>query len=186
MDDFSSELFNSFFDDHLLERPLMADRPSLLHMDTDMESSPGNNATVTIKGLSRYLKLVCVRVIKRPLWVKIFRKVSRILSPWSVLLSPKPNCCIKDVWPWNASRVPKIPIFSTLLWMVPFKWPLDSLGNLQQPVVPRLGGKRPRTHHWIDSESQNTRTDCINRWHQPWPPQAVRFHHKSPFLLPEP
>ncbi|XP_034533674.1 cyclic AMP-responsive element-binding protein 3-like protein 1 isoform X2 [Notolabrus celidotus] len=40
MDDFSSELFNSFFDDHLLERPLMADRPSLLHMDTDMESSP--------------------------------------------------------------------------------------------------------------------------------------------------
>nr|XP_046238319.1 cyclic AMP-responsive element-binding protein 3-like protein 1 [Scatophagus argus] len=38
MDDFSSELFNSFFDDHLLERPLLADRPSLLHMD--IESSP--------------------------------------------------------------------------------------------------------------------------------------------------
>ncbi|XP_018546229.1 cyclic AMP-responsive element-binding protein 3-like protein 1 [Lates calcarifer] len=38
MDDFSSELFNSFFDDHLLERPLLADRPSLLHMDID--SSP--------------------------------------------------------------------------------------------------------------------------------------------------
>ncbi|TMS11615.1 Cyclic AMP-responsive element-binding protein 3-like protein 1 [Larimichthys crocea] len=38
MDDFSSELFSSFFDDHLLERPLMADRPSLLHMDID--SSP--------------------------------------------------------------------------------------------------------------------------------------------------
>ncbi|CAJ1087490.1 cyclic AMP-responsive element-binding protein 3-like protein 1 isoform X1 [Xyrichtys novacula] len=40
MDDFSSELFSSFFDDHLLERPLVADRPPLLHMDTDMESSP--------------------------------------------------------------------------------------------------------------------------------------------------
>ncbi|XP_026157803.1 cyclic AMP-responsive element-binding protein 3-like protein 1 isoform X2 [Mastacembelus armatus] len=38
MDDFSSELFNSFFDDHLLERPLLTDRPSLLHMD--MDSSP--------------------------------------------------------------------------------------------------------------------------------------------------
>ncbi|XP_070814238.1 cyclic AMP-responsive element-binding protein 3-like protein 1 [Chaetodon trifascialis] len=38
MDDFSSELFSSFFDDHLLERPLLADRPSLLHMDID--SSP--------------------------------------------------------------------------------------------------------------------------------------------------
>ncbi|XP_013880583.1 cyclic AMP-responsive element-binding protein 3-like protein 1 isoform X2 [Austrofundulus limnaeus] len=38
MDDFSSELFNSFFDDHLLERPLLADRPSPLHLD--MDSSP--------------------------------------------------------------------------------------------------------------------------------------------------
>ncbi|XP_028255979.1 cyclic AMP-responsive element-binding protein 3-like protein 1 isoform X2 [Parambassis ranga] len=38
MDDFSSELFNSFFDDHLLERPLLPDRPSLLHID--MDSSP--------------------------------------------------------------------------------------------------------------------------------------------------
>ncbi|RVE75497.1 hypothetical protein OJAV_G00017460 [Oryzias javanicus] len=38
MDDFSSELFNSFFDDHLLERPLLADRPSFLHLD--MDSSP--------------------------------------------------------------------------------------------------------------------------------------------------
>ncbi|KAM6893843.1 cyclic AMP-responsive element-binding protein 3-like protein 1 isoform 1-T1 [Xenentodon cancila] len=38
MDDFSSELFNSFFDDHLLERPLLADRPALLHLD--MDSSP--------------------------------------------------------------------------------------------------------------------------------------------------
>ncbi|XP_035481277.1 cyclic AMP-responsive element-binding protein 3-like protein 1 isoform X2 [Scophthalmus maximus] len=38
MDDFSSELFSSFFDDHLLERPLLADRPSFLHMDID--SSP--------------------------------------------------------------------------------------------------------------------------------------------------
>ncbi|XP_041835064.1 cyclic AMP-responsive element-binding protein 3-like protein 1 isoform X2 [Melanotaenia boesemani] len=38
MDDFSSELFNSFFDDHLLERPLLPDRPSLLHLD--MDSSP--------------------------------------------------------------------------------------------------------------------------------------------------
>ncbi|XP_029941730.1 cyclic AMP-responsive element-binding protein 3-like protein 1 [Salarias fasciatus] len=38
MDDFSSELFNSFFDDHLLERPLLAERPSLLHID--MDSSP--------------------------------------------------------------------------------------------------------------------------------------------------
>ncbi|KAF3706250.1 Cyclic AMP-responsive element-binding protein 3-like protein 1 [Channa argus] len=35
MDDFSSELFNSFFDDHLLERPLLTDRSSLLHMDID-------------------------------------------------------------------------------------------------------------------------------------------------------
>lgn len=40
MDDFSSELFSSFFDDHMLERPLLADRSSLLHMDTDAESSP--------------------------------------------------------------------------------------------------------------------------------------------------
>ncbi|XP_056287446.1 cyclic AMP-responsive element-binding protein 3-like protein 1 isoform X2 [Pseudoliparis swirei] len=39
MDDFSSELFSSFFDDHLLERPLLADRPSPLHMDID-DSSP--------------------------------------------------------------------------------------------------------------------------------------------------
>ncbi|XP_060923282.1 cyclic AMP-responsive element-binding protein 3-like protein 1 [Limanda limanda] len=38
MDDFSSELFNSFFEDHILERPLLADRPSPLHMDID--SSP--------------------------------------------------------------------------------------------------------------------------------------------------
>ncbi|XP_061917180.1 cyclic AMP-responsive element-binding protein 3-like protein 1 [Entelurus aequoreus] len=38
MDDFSSELFSSFFEDHLLERPLLADRHSLLHMD--MDSSP--------------------------------------------------------------------------------------------------------------------------------------------------
>lgn len=38
MDDFNSELFNSFFDDHLLERPLLAERPSLLHID--MDSSP--------------------------------------------------------------------------------------------------------------------------------------------------
>lgn len=41
MDDFSSELFNSFFDDHLLERPLLADRVSFLHMD--IESSPGQS-----------------------------------------------------------------------------------------------------------------------------------------------
>ncbi|XP_031708142.1 cyclic AMP-responsive element-binding protein 3-like protein 1 isoform X2 [Anarrhichthys ocellatus] len=39
MDDFSSELFSSFFDDHLLERPLLADRPSPLHMDIE-DSSP--------------------------------------------------------------------------------------------------------------------------------------------------
>ncbi|KAM9827978.1 cyclic AMP-responsive element-binding protein 3-like protein 1 isoform 2-T2 [Syngnathus typhle] len=38
MDDFSSELFSSFFEDHLLERPLLADRNSFLHMDID--SSP--------------------------------------------------------------------------------------------------------------------------------------------------
>ncbi|XP_047211329.1 cyclic AMP-responsive element-binding protein 3-like protein 1 isoform X1 [Girardinichthys multiradiatus] len=38
MEDFSSELFNSFFDDHLLERPLLTDRPSPLHID--MESNP--------------------------------------------------------------------------------------------------------------------------------------------------
>ncbi|XP_070711870.1 cyclic AMP-responsive element-binding protein 3-like protein 1 [Pempheris klunzingeri] len=38
IEDFSSELFSSFFDDHLLERPLLADRPSPLHMD--MDSSP--------------------------------------------------------------------------------------------------------------------------------------------------
>ncbi|XP_061660849.1 cyclic AMP-responsive element-binding protein 3-like protein 1 isoform X2 [Syngnathoides biaculeatus] len=38
MDDFSSELFSSFFEDHLLERPLLADRLSFLHMDID--SSP--------------------------------------------------------------------------------------------------------------------------------------------------
>ncbi|XP_059184211.1 cyclic AMP-responsive element-binding protein 3-like protein 1 [Centropristis striata] len=39
MDDFSSELFSSFFDDHLLERPILADRPSPLHMDME-DSSP--------------------------------------------------------------------------------------------------------------------------------------------------
>ncbi|XP_040026595.2 cyclic AMP-responsive element-binding protein 3-like protein 1 isoform X1 [Gasterosteus aculeatus] len=39
MDDFSSELFSSFFEDHLLERPLLADRPSPLHMDVE-DSSP--------------------------------------------------------------------------------------------------------------------------------------------------
>ncbi|XP_061548863.1 cyclic AMP-responsive element-binding protein 3-like protein 1 isoform X1 [Phycodurus eques] len=38
MDDFSSELFSSFFEDHLLERPLLSDRHSFLHMDLD--SSP--------------------------------------------------------------------------------------------------------------------------------------------------
>lgn len=35
MDDFSSELFNSFFDDHLLGRPSLNDRPSMLHMELD-------------------------------------------------------------------------------------------------------------------------------------------------------
>lgn len=35
MDDFNSELFSSFFEDHLLERPLLADRPSLFHLDID-------------------------------------------------------------------------------------------------------------------------------------------------------
>lgn len=35
MDDFSSELFSTFFEDHLLERPLLADRPSFLHMELD-------------------------------------------------------------------------------------------------------------------------------------------------------
>ncbi|XP_068612317.1 cyclic AMP-responsive element-binding protein 3-like protein 1 [Brachionichthys hirsutus] len=38
MEDFSSDLFSSFFDDHLLERPQLADRPSFLLMDID--SSP--------------------------------------------------------------------------------------------------------------------------------------------------
>ncbi|XP_051913579.1 cyclic AMP-responsive element-binding protein 3-like protein 1 [Hippocampus zosterae] len=38
MDDFSSELFSSFFEDHLLDRPLLADRHSFLHMETN--SSP--------------------------------------------------------------------------------------------------------------------------------------------------
>uniref|UniRef100_A0A8C6PYE7 cAMP responsive element binding protein 3-like 1 n=1 Tax=Nothobranchius furzeri TaxID=105023 RepID=A0A8C6PYE7_NOTFU len=38
MDDFSTELFNSFFDDHLQERPLLADRSSPLHLS--MDSSP--------------------------------------------------------------------------------------------------------------------------------------------------
>ncbi|XP_056157093.1 cyclic AMP-responsive element-binding protein 3-like protein 1 [Lampris incognitus] len=38
MDDFSSDLFSSFFEDHLLERPLLADRASLLHME--LESNP--------------------------------------------------------------------------------------------------------------------------------------------------
>ncbi|KAK7893317.1 hypothetical protein WMY93_022469 [Mugilogobius chulae] len=35
MDDFSSDLFNSFFDDHLLERPVLNDRPSMLHLELD-------------------------------------------------------------------------------------------------------------------------------------------------------
>ncbi|XP_053719075.1 cyclic AMP-responsive element-binding protein 3-like protein 1 [Synchiropus splendidus] len=38
MEDFSSDLFSSFFEDHLLERPLLADRPPFPHMD--IESSP--------------------------------------------------------------------------------------------------------------------------------------------------
>ncbi|MEQ2231290.1 hypothetical protein ILYODFUR_038034 [Ilyodon furcidens] len=44
MEDFSSELFNSFFDDHLLERPLLTDRPSPLHID--MDSNPGEFSAV--------------------------------------------------------------------------------------------------------------------------------------------
>lgn len=39
MEDFSSELFSSFFDDHLAERPQLGERTSFLHMD--IESSPG-------------------------------------------------------------------------------------------------------------------------------------------------
>ncbi|CAF92255.1 unnamed protein product [Tetraodon nigroviridis] len=39
MEDFSSELFSSFFDDHLSERPQFGDRTSILHMD--IEGSPG-------------------------------------------------------------------------------------------------------------------------------------------------
>lgn len=39
MEDFSSELFSSFFDDHLAERAQLGDRSSFLHMD--IESSPG-------------------------------------------------------------------------------------------------------------------------------------------------
>lgn len=35
MEDFSSDLFNSFFDDHLLERPSLNDRPSMLHLELD-------------------------------------------------------------------------------------------------------------------------------------------------------
>ncbi|XP_077575932.1 cyclic AMP-responsive element-binding protein 3-like protein 1 [Stigmatopora nigra] len=35
MDDFNSELFSSFFDDHLLERPPLTDRHFFLHMDID-------------------------------------------------------------------------------------------------------------------------------------------------------
>lgn len=44
MDDFSSELFNSFFDDHLLERPLFTDRPSPLNID--MDSNPGEFSVI--------------------------------------------------------------------------------------------------------------------------------------------
>lgn len=39
MEDFSSELFSSFFDDHLAERPQLGERTSFLHMD--IEGSPG-------------------------------------------------------------------------------------------------------------------------------------------------
>lgn len=39
MEEFSSELFSSFFDDHLVERPQLGERTSFLHMD--IESSPG-------------------------------------------------------------------------------------------------------------------------------------------------
>lgn len=39
MEDFSSELFSSFFDDHLAERPPLGERTSFLHMD--IESNPG-------------------------------------------------------------------------------------------------------------------------------------------------
>lgn len=39
MEDFSNELFSSFFDDHLVERPQLGERTSFLHMD--IESSPG-------------------------------------------------------------------------------------------------------------------------------------------------
>ncbi|XP_072301608.1 cyclic AMP-responsive element-binding protein 3-like protein 1 isoform X2 [Eucyclogobius newberryi] len=35
MEDFSSDLFSSFFDDHLLERPFLNDRPSMLHLELD-------------------------------------------------------------------------------------------------------------------------------------------------------
>ncbi|KAJ0009477.1 hypothetical protein NQD34_001179 [Periophthalmus magnuspinnatus] len=35
MEDFSSDLFNSFFDDNFLERPSLNDRPSMLHLELD-------------------------------------------------------------------------------------------------------------------------------------------------------
>lgn len=35
MEDFTSDLFNSFFDDHLLERPCLNDRASMLHLELD-------------------------------------------------------------------------------------------------------------------------------------------------------
>lgn len=39
MEDFNSELFSSFFDDHLAERLQLGERTSFLHMD--IEGSPG-------------------------------------------------------------------------------------------------------------------------------------------------
>lgn len=53
MDDFSSELFSSFFEDHLLERPLLADRPSPLHMDVE-DSSPGQLCFHYEKSFAQY------------------------------------------------------------------------------------------------------------------------------------
>lgn len=50
LEDISSELFSSFFDDHLLERPLLAVRPPLLHMDIDSSSGEPPDPLITGTG----------------------------------------------------------------------------------------------------------------------------------------
>lgn len=84
MEDFSSELFSSFFEDHLLERPLLADRTSLLHMDID--SNPGQSLLLFVAKLR--LEDVCFETLRLPQNLSVFTSATLIHSRWP---SPSPG-----------------------------------------------------------------------------------------------